>query len=303
MLVLAALPFASVQMLGPGLAATTLPLCLLAGVLQMCTSQYKGATDSLTLGDTIVLLLVASLTFLTYLVYKVVGTDGIEKHLRQKDWGGHPFKDGQRMSDAGEKDEFFNICPLSFGPAERRCTSCNRFYSTYCYHTGDSERVEGVGACVADYSLARKAMRRTEAPLVGRLLLDEALDFKFNLLNGAITSSCVGCAVHALSWRAYPLISMFLSGMGFMLAEAPVIAPALTKTRYAPMVLSFASLYLVQAALLFALRAAATTQVFLKKFERSFPRPVLKAVEESLFYEKVLPLIEGLAWEADGKLA
>ena len=51
MLVLAALPFASVQMLGPGLAATTLPLCLLAGVLQMCTSQYKGATDSLTLGD------------------------------------------------------------------------------------------------------------------------------------------------------------------------------------------------------------------------------------------------------------
>ena len=63
------------------------------------------------------------------------------------------------------------------------------------------------------------------------------------------------------------------------------------------------SLYLVQAALLFALRAAATTQVFLKKFERSFPRPVLKAVEESLFYEKVLPLIEGFAWEADGKLA
>ncbi|KAK9803590.1 hypothetical protein WJX72_002928 [[Myrmecia] bisecta] len=102
-----------------------------------------------------------------------------------------------------------------------RCPCCECYVHDTAFHKADKYVAFMVGETVLSWEAASKALAKVDNPAKGRILLDEALDFRGNFFLGAVGDSCVGCAVWQRCFNLIPRWAMNLECLAIMAVFVP----------------------------------------------------------------------------------
>jgi hypothetical protein len=253
------MPFSAAWVLGAHRTLLALPLCVLGVLVQMYYGDSPGfltasAADAVVLGLALALSALAGLLF-----WLGVGPLRMQPLLKNRPFSGAAL---------GVAADVFGACPLSNRAPERRCPVCSSFVAKGVFHEAKSLDLPASFSVIVDWGSARQAMARQDDPLLGRIMLDEALDFECNLLWCTIASCCHACAVYSTAWRVLPMSAILYASAGIIFAELPVLAPQITAYAGLPAAVSFLALLFAQVPLFQAAQALASSAVFLDRFSR-----------------------------------
>lgn len=281
------MPFAGAWVLGGRRTLLVLPLCA-AGVAAQLALRGSPGFLSASAADAAVLVAVLALCALTGLLFYLgAGPLRIQPLLKARPYAAAVL--------AGEAD-LFGVCPLSGQRPDRRCPICSRFVSRNVFHEAKPLQIPDSFSVVADWASARQAMVRQEDPLLGRIMLDEALDFEANLLWCTLSSCCHMCTVYSRAWRVLPMSAIIYGSAGVLFAEVPILGPEMFSHPGLAAGSALLSLFFAQVALLLAAEALASSAVFLRDFCRRLHPEVSR---ETLQRWELTPwqwkLVEGLS--------
>ena len=262
------MPLSAAWVLGAPRALLALPL----GVLGTLVQVYYGGSPgflSASAADAAVLGLALSLSALAGLLFWLgVGPLRVQPLLKNR-----PFA----SAALGVAENAFGVCPLSNRAPERRCPVCSSFVAKEVFHEAKPLEVPASFSVIVDWGSARRAMARQDDPLLGRIMLDEALDFECNLLWCTLASCCHACAVYSTAWRVLPMSAIMYASAGIVFAELPVLAPQITNYAGLPAAVSFLALFFAQVPLFQAAQALASSAIFLDGFSRKLHPEVSRA--------------------------
>ena len=102
-----------------------------------------------------------------------------------------------------------------------QCPVCGSFVHEEAFHGQDSLTTFIVGEDVLRWNQAVIALEMQNDTTKGRILLDEALDFRGNVFFGATGNSCIGCATWQRSFNMLPRWSLTSACLSMVGAFAP----------------------------------------------------------------------------------
>ncbi|CAL5229982.1 g13414 [Coccomyxa viridis] len=174
------------------------------------------------------------------------------------------------------------ICPFTGDPVTRRCINCETLVSTQAFHRKDILTTFLVGESVLGWPKAHAALKKVQDPTAGRVMVDEALDFRGNLYFGAMSACRVGCACWQRSFVLVQRWALILVCMSLVGTYTPwAFGQSLANLHSFGGKLQAASeafgLFFASGALHVQLHAAASAVAFMTKYADRvpFPKPAI----------------------------
>ena len=144
------------------------------------------------------------------------------------------------------------------------------FFKDAAWHEADPRKLK-IAPLVADWQLARDVLEgdpNATDPVVGRVLLDESLDFKTSATMVELSDCCHGCYAYVMTFKTLPSAMMILLVCSVVLAQLPLMLPTgqwdLNRVYNTGAALS---IFLAQIVVLLALKGVATALVFMRDYQ------------------------------------